>query len=77
MPRIQCSKIPSIYPCKDDQNPFVRFIFDNGEVGFYLRVIKEGILRKELPICHKRKGKFSLEMLHELYKSPNDNVNEM
>lgn len=42
-----------------------------------MRVIKEGILRKELPICHKRKGKFSLEILHELYKNPNDNVNEM
>lgn len=77
MPRVQCFKIPSIYPVQEDKNALAKFIFEKGEVGFYLRVIKEGILTKDLSIVHKRKGKLSLEALHKIYKNPNNYLNEV
>lgn len=74
MPRVQCFKIPSLYPTKEDKNALAKFLFAKGCVGFYLRVLRGGIISKNASISiQPSQDSISLQFAHRIYQNPNAN----
>ena len=71
MPRVQCFKIPSLYPTAQDKNALAKFLFESGCVGFYLRVIQGGRIQKDSTIClESAQDSITLQCAHQIYKNP-------
>ncbi|MDE5926751.1 MAG: MOSC domain-containing protein [Helicobacter sp.] len=71
MPRVQCFKIPSLYPSPQDKNALAKFLFETGCVGFYLRVIQGGRIQKDSAIClESAQDSITLRCAHQVYKNP-------
>ena len=71
MPRVQCFKIPSLYPSAQDKNALAKFLFETGCVGFYLRVIQGGRIQKDSSIClENAQDSTTLQCAHQIYKNP-------
>lgn len=71
MPRVQCFKIPSLYPATQDKNALAKFLFESGCVGFYLRVIQGGRIQKDSTIClESAQDSITLQCAHQIYKNP-------
>ncbi len=71
MPRVQCFKIPSLYPSPQDKNALAKFLFETGCVGFYLRVIQGGRIQKDSAIClESAQDSTTLQCAHQTYKNP-------
>ena len=74
MPRVQCFKIPSLYPTKEDKNALAKFLFAKGCVGFYLRVLRGGTISKNASISiQASQDSISLQFAHQVYQNPNAN----
>lgn len=74
MPRVQCFKIPSLYPTKEDKNALAKFLFAKGCVGFYLRVLQGGTMRKNSHLSiQSLEDSISLQFAHQVYQNPSAN----
>ncbi len=74
MPRVQCFKIPSLYPTKEDKNALAKFLFAKGCVGFYLRVLQSGVISKNASLAiQPLKDSISLQYAHQVYQNPSAN----
>lgn len=78
MPRVQCFKIPSLYPTKEDKNALAKFLFAKGCVGFYLRVLQGGTMRKNSHLSiQSLEDSISLQFAHQVYQNPSANEEGM
>lgn len=74
MPRVQCFKIPSLYPTREDKNALAKFLFARGCVGFYLRVLQGGTIRKNASLSMQPlQDSISLQFAHQVYQNPSAN----